>query len=259
MLNTTETKGTVLLAIPAYNESANLSGVLDSVLKYVDDVLVIDDGSTDGTKEILAGRRDVFVITREINRGYGQAIIDALGFASGHGFEWVITMDCDLQHEPQRIPAFFEAIRRGDSDIISGSRYMAESEKSDVPPKDRRWINQMITKQLNGLFDLGITDAFCGFKAYRVGAVEGLKLTEPGYAIPLEFWVEVARRGLKVREIPVSLIYNDPNRHFGGELDDPQHRLGHYREVLERSLSRAGFSGISRVASCDCCARKCGS
>ncbi|MBN2375702.1 MAG: glycosyltransferase family 2 protein [Sedimentisphaerales bacterium] len=230
----------VLLAIPVYNEENYLDAVLDEVGKYLKNVLVVDDGSTDQSKMILARRKDVCVVSHKKNCGYGRSIIQAFNFAMGCGFDWIITMDCDLQHEPSRIPNFLGAIAEDDADIISGSRYLADSEQQDQPPVDRRKINKLITESINQKLKLNLTDAFCGFKACRLKAIEKLSLTELGYAMPLEFWVEVARHELRVREIPIQLIYNDPTRHFGGDLDNEKTRLEHYRQVFERSLVRAG-------------------
>ena len=236
----------VLLALPVYNEQQHLHAVLDAVVAYVDDVVVIDDGSTDDTKMLLAQRNDVCVITHPNNRGYGQSIIDAMQFGLGCDFDWVITMDCDLQHEPANLPDFLAAIAADNADVISGSRYLTPMDRPGSPPPDRRNINHQITHLLNHDLHLHLTDAFCGFKAYRLAAMAQLKLTERGYAIPLEFWVEAARHSLRIREIPISLIYNDPDRHFGGELDNPEIRLQHYLEVYEQSLTRAGWTLPSR-------------
>ena len=231
----------VLLAIPIYNEAGHLNAVLDEVGQYIDDIVVIDDGSTDGSKVLLARRENICVISHPHNRGYGQTIIDAFHFACGSGYDWVITMDCDLQHEPAKIPSFIAEIAKDDADIISGSRYLAESACNGCPPPDRRQINLRITALINQRLGLKLSDAFCGFKAHRVKAVVGMELQEAGYAIPLEFWVQAAARKLRVREIPINLIYNDPNRHFGGELDDPQTRLDHYKAVFESTLKKAGL------------------
>jgi len=215
--------------------------VLDEVTRYVSDVVVIDDGSTDASKMILARRDDICFISHAHNRGYGQSIIDAFYFAQGCDYQWVITMDCDLQHEPVRLPDFLKAIEQDDADIISGSRYMNESSRANNPPADRRKINHEISELLASRLQLRLTDAFCGFKAFRVEAVSSLALTETGYAFPLEFWVQAVKHQLRVREIPVSLIYHDPNRHFGGELDDAAIRLEHYKQVLEQVMEAAGF------------------
>jgi len=228
-----------LLAIPVYNEEKYLDAMLDEVRGYIQDILVVDDGSTDGSTEILSKRQDICFIRHPKNRGYGQSIIDAIHFAHGRGYDWVITIDCDLQHEPSRIPDFLEAIKQDDADIISGSRYMDESQQSSTPPSDRRAINMKISDLLKKQLELSLSDTFCGFKAYRVAQTAELDLTESGYAFPLEFWVQVIAGGLRVKEIPVSLIYNDPNRYFGGDLDDADVRYSHYLDVFERALTKA--------------------
>ena len=105
-----------------------------------------------------------------------------------------------------------------------------------------------LTAELNRTLGFHLTDAFCGFKAYRVEALSRLKLTESGYAMPLELWVQAARAGLKVRELPVPLIYLDATRSFGGSLDDAQARLEYYRRVLARSLAAADIATPETVA-----------
>jgi dolichol-phosphate mannosyltransferase len=234
----------VLVAIPVYDEERHLNPVLDSVRRhYEGDILVIDDGSTDATPELLLQRGDVMAITHPENRGYGQSMIDAFRFACRRGYDWVITLDCDGQHDPAALPEFIAAALAADgegegvgADIISGSRYLREMGGNDRPPPDRRAINMRLTRMLNDLLGLRLTDSFCGYKAYRVSAVNRLKLTVPGYAFPMQFWVQSVRAGLRVRELPVKLIYNDPNRYFGGLLDDPDSRMQHYLDVLINEL-----------------------
>ena len=85
---------------------------------------------------------------------------------------------------------------------------------------------------LNDRLGLGITDGFCGFKAYRVQSLRDFSITVPGYAMPMQFWVQAWRAGLRISELPVRLIYNDPTRHFGGLLDDPSSRIQHYLAVF---------------------------
>jgi len=215
----------LLIAIPVYNEQKYVRTVLDKVKRFHDDVLVIDDGSTDGTGELLAtlaDRSDIHLIRHGVNRGYGQSLIDAFRYADRKGYDWVITMDCDEQHEPEMIPEFVRSIRAGccQWDVISGSRYMETRPDGDLPPGDRRAINATITALLNDLFGWNLTDSFCGFKAHRVAAMRKLNLTETGYAFPLQFWPQAYEAGLRIKEVPVRLIYNDPTRHFGGLLDD---------------------------------------
>jgi dolichol-phosphate mannosyltransferase len=228
----------LLIAIPVYNERKYVNSVLNRVRSFHRDVLVIDDASNDGTQEILAARPDIQVIRHATNQGYGQSLIDAFNYADRNNYDWVITMDCDEQHEPEMIPAFIDEIRTDRWDLISGSRYLEPRKDDDLPPGDRRSINATITEIVNGIFGLGITDAFCGFKAHRVAPTVGLKLDEKGYAFPMQLWPRVAQAGLRLREIPVRLIYNDPNRYFGGKLDDAAFRLQHYLSVLRGELER---------------------
>ncbi len=247
----------VLVAIPAYNEAPHLPAVLDAVRRYARDVLVVDDGSTDATAELLAARPDVHTIIHPENRGYGQSLIDAFAFAAARGFDWVITIDCDEQHEPRRIPAFIAAARRNDADIISGSRYLDAHPDDDDPPADRRRINQTINGLLDQTVGLRLTDSFCGFKAYRVAALGRLRLDEPGYAFPLQFWVQCVRAGLRIREIPVRRIYRDRSRVFPGTLDDPATRLQHYLVVLVRELMREPVAAPSPQAQSVCRMPRC--
>src|SRR4029079_7790424 len=141
-------------------------------------------------------------------------------------------------HEPEMIPQFVRYIRQDRWDIISGSRYLKPDQKDDLPPGDRRSINATITEVVNGVLNFDLTDAFCGFKAHRVSAMTPLQLDEPGYAFPMQLWPRAATMNLRVTEIPVRLIYNDPTRHFGGLLDDASQRLKHYLEVLEGEHKR---------------------
>ena len=232
------TRVRLLIAIPVHNELKYVDHVLDKVLGIHPEVLTIDDGSTDGTAQVLERRRDIQRLRHPVNRGYGQSLIDAFRYADARGYDWVVTMDCDEQHEPERIPDFIREIKTDRWDIISGSRYLHPRTDDDLPPGDRRMVNSTITSIINQLFDWKLTDAFCGFKAHRMAAMRRLKLDEPGYAFPLQLWPQVWKAGLRMTEIPVRLIYNDPNRSFGGVLDDASNRLKHYLEVLARELNR---------------------
>jgi dolichol-phosphate mannosyltransferase len=257
-----------LLAIPVFNEQRYVSDVLNRVREFAPDVLVIDDGSTDHTPTLLA-LQPVEVIRHAENRGYGRSLQDAFRWAMVDRFEWLITMDCDEQHEPAAIPDFLREIKRDDADVISGSRYLQRKESDDCPPGDRRRINQGITDELNHRLGLNLTDAFCGFKAYRTSALRGLSLDIDGYDFPMQFWVQSVAHGLRIREIPVRLIYNDPTRSFGGPLDDPEARLRHYLDTMHNEVLRwqhllpaSACEGlVAQAAKCDhgavsCCSRE---
>jgi glycosyltransferase involved in cell wall biosynthesis len=225
----------ILTALPVYNEANHVAGAIAGALSYCRDVLVVDDGSIDGTSALLAARDDVRLIRHATNQGYGVALRSAFDFAVQSGYDVLVTIDCDGQHQPQLIPTFVERCCRGDVDIVSGSRYLRRFPGDSDPPEERRRINRLITEELNRRLGLSLTDTFCGFKAYRVPVLPRLKLTEPGYAMPLELWVQASRLGLRIVELPVPLIYLDAKRSFGGSLDDAETRLAVYREVLERA------------------------
>jgi len=240
----------VLLAIPVFNEERSIDRVLGAVRGFVRDVLVIDDGSTDATPARLAAH-PVEVIRHRANRGYGRSMQDIFRAADADGFGWVVTMDCDEQHEPASIPDFLQAIRADSCDVVSGSRYLRPMPADDAVPQGRRAVNAELTREINerlgripsasgtrAALGPGITDAFCGFKAYRVATLRGLRLDVDGYDFPMQFWVQAVANGLRVDEIPVPRIYVDPNRSFGPGLDDPGRRLAIYRATLERELAR---------------------
>jgi glycosyltransferase involved in cell wall biosynthesis len=227
-----------LTALPVFNEARHVTAVLDEVVKYAGDVLVVDDGSTDGTRELLAQRSDIMVLLHPQNRGYGAALKTAFDYAILNRYELVVTIDCDGQHEPQRICDLAAACRH--YDIASGSRYLEVPKSTEQVPGDRLRINRTITRELNEQLGLNLTDAFCGFKAYRATALAKLNLTETGYAMPLELWVQASRHGLRVTEVPVPLIYLDEERSFGGALDAADLRLKYYREVIDRAIEACG-------------------
>jgi glycosyltransferase involved in cell wall biosynthesis len=243
----------LLIAIPVHNERKYVRQVLAKVHQYhKGDILVIDDGSKDGTAEILAGLPQILRIRHATNMGYGQSLIDAFDFAERRGYDWVITMDCDEQHEPEMIPEFERQIRTDQWDLISGSRYLNQRSDDDLPPGDRRKINGQITRLVNDTLNLNLTDTFCGYKAHRVEAMRRITLDVTGYAFPMQLWPQVAAANFRISELPVRLIYNDPTRHFGGQLDDADNRLRHYLEVFHREMKRA-FGPEARDAEELCC------
>jgi len=236
-----------LIAIPVYNEEKHLERVLAEMVRYSPEILAIDDGSTDSSAAILDAHPFVEVHHHDTNEGYGQSLIDAFAIAAHRRFEWVVTLDADEQHGPEAIGMFLEEAARGDADVLSGSRYLPESLRQTPVPEERRSINVLITEILARVTPYRLTDAFCGFKAYRVETLRRLRLTEKGYAMPLQFWIQAAREGLRVRELPVKLVYVDPSRTFRG-LEDPRVRLRHYLEVMDRELAAWAVAGAAAGA-----------
>ena len=230
----------VLTAIPVYNEQDHIEPILREVLRHTGDVLVVDDGSTDGTPDRLALFPEIHVIRHSRNRGYGAGLQSAFALAIEQKYDGLVTLDCDGQHEPCRIPEVAEPLTQ--HDIVSGSRYLKVFDPTQAPPEARRRINRVVTGWLNDALGLQLTDGFCGFKAYRTSALKALDITDDGYAMPIQLWVQAVAKGLSIIEVPVPLIYLDENRAFGGALDNADYRLNHYRQVFEAALSANGLA-----------------
>lgn len=225
-----------VVLLPVFNEVGTVGAVLDSVRSHFDgEVVVIDDGSDDGTALVLAERDDIAVVRLDRNCGYGCALRIGFDVARELRFDRLVTMDCDGQHEPAHIPEFLSALDEG-WDIVSGSRYLPRSGATGMAPADRREINYAITEMVNSVTGWKLTDSFCGFKAYRVDALGSLRLKESGYAMPLELWAKAWKAGFEVRELAVERIYCDRDRTFGADLDDPERRLAYYHEVWDQAL-----------------------
>ncbi len=226
-----------LAALPVFNEVTSVASVLDEVGRHCQNILVVDDGSSDGTSELLAKRDDIILVTHPENKGYGAALVTAFEYAQENGYDVLVTIDCDGQHEPQRIQDFVKQSIESGADIVSGSRYLKEFDEDSPPPEQRRLINHQVTKTLNERMGFDLTDAFCGFKAYRVDALAKLQVTEAGYAMPLELWVQAACQKLTVVEVAVPRIYLDESRSFGDKLDDPKTRLNYYYQVMNKAFA----------------------
>lgn len=234
-------KPRVLTALPVYNEALHVNPVLDQVRKYSEDVLAVDDGSSDGTREILAKRNDIRVIRHEKNGGYGSSLKTAFEYAIAEKYDVLVTIDCDGQHQPCLIPPMAAKVFENPDqpyDIVSGSRYLKTFPGDTPAPIERREINLKVTALLNERLGLSLTDTFCGFKAYRVEALKKLDVTELGYAMPLQLWVQAVAAGFSIIEFPVPLVYLEEERSFGGSLDDGRRRLAYYLEVIEREMAK---------------------
>lgn len=226
-----------LVAIPVFNEVRQIIQVLDEVRKYAKDILAVNDGSNDGSGELLNQQKDLHLIHHSRNLGYGAALRSAFGYAQAHDYDLLVTMDSDGQHEAERIPVLLESLT-SQIDLVSGSRYLRTFRENTSPPEDRRRINFQLTAYLNQKLGLNITDSFCGFKAYRVKQLRQFRITENGYGMPLQVWVQAANLGLRITEVAVPLVYLDANRTFGGGLDDAEKRLAYYQSVIETELNR---------------------
>ncbi|MCF6155633.1 MAG: glycosyltransferase family 2 protein [Candidatus Brocadia sp.] len=229
-------RNNILIAIPVFNEIA-VYNIIQRVKNFSLDVLVIDDGSTYSLRKGLINVENIRMIVHPRNLGYGKAIIDAFTYAMKNRYDYLLTIDGDGQHEPEEISLFLREIPFYDYDIISGSRYLFPIRVGADVPIERYLINKRITGILNRITGFGLTDSFCGFKAYKVEKLKALHVTEYGYGMPLQLWIQAWKRGLRVREIPVKLIYNDLTKHFAGVLEDPETRLLYYKNIIRKELA----------------------
>ena len=198
-------KNTVLAKMSVYNEEMNLGDVLKEMPDNID-ILVIDDGSTDSTVQV-AKSFDVHVIEHSINLGQGAADITGFRYAKYYGYEIVVEMDGDGQHDPKDIPAFVEALKTSESDIITGSRILGSSHSDNSAL--RRFFLPYYTKLLNSLTDYNLTDSMCGMKAFKMSKLNNdfdifNKVTESQY-LASELYIRFSHRGYKISEIPICI------------------------------------------------------
>ena len=235
-----------LILIPIYNEQKHIFNVLREVRKYSpEDLLVINDGSTDESKDIVEEiascaklKGKLIIINHLKNEGYGKSLIDGINFAQDNNYRYLLTLDCDEQHEPELIPQFLKETKREKFDIISGSRYLSFQKQIDAPPEDRYTINRKITGLINEITGYGLSDSFCGFKAYRMEGLKKLELTERGYCLTLQLWIQAYKNNLTIKELAVSMIYKDKDRTFGNYLDNPKKRLAYYQKIIDIEVKK---------------------
>jgi glycosyltransferase involved in cell wall biosynthesis len=230
----------ILTALPVFNEERHVVEVLAEVQKFSQETLVVDDGSSDRTPQLLNEIQKLHVVRHQQNQGYGAALRTAFTYALAGQYDVLVTIDCDGQHQPALIPEMANMVFQQEdrpADIVSGSRYLKKFDGDSEPPIERRRINLQITEWLNERFSIGLTDSFCGFKAYRVDSLARFRITELGYAMPLQLWVQAAAQKMKIVEFPVPLIYLEEERSFGGSLDVAARRLAYYKEVLDREMA----------------------
>lgn len=215
-------KRKVLVAMPAYNEEKYIGSVVLQAKQYADEVLVVDDGSTDRTVSIanLAGAT---VIRHGENRGYGATIQSILSEAKKRAPDILVLMDADAQHDPDEISVLIKAIRDG-HDLAVGYRTI---DRKGIP--SHRKIGQKVLTYFTRLLSRSrLSDTECGFRAFSRKAIELLEPREKGMAVSAETVSEAARKGLKVTEVPISAIYTGD----GSTLNPVRHGVGVLNRIL---------------------------
>ena len=188
--------------VPAFNEAATIVLVIEGLRAVVDHVLVVDDGSTDGTAEI-ARRAGAEVIAHDTNRGKGQAIRSALAALRGQGFTHALVLDGDMQHLPSEAPRLLDAAARTGADVVLGERQFDRA----AMPASRYQANRIGSRALSWFVGTRFQDTQCGYRLFRLAALDGVALGGRGYEIETEMLVKLARRGARMTTVPVTAVY----------------------------------------------------
>jgi glycosyltransferase involved in cell wall biosynthesis len=191
----------IIAGIPAFNESDHIISVIIDAKKYVDEVIVIDDGSTDDTAE-KARITGATVVQHPFNQGYGVAIQDIFAEARKRDPDILVILDADGQHDPHEIPYLVKPILAG-YDFVVGTRHR----QPGYIPFYRRIGQRLILGSVKVLTADQLTDSECGFRAFSRKAIASLDLKESGMAVSAETVVEASRKKLKVTEVPVTVTY----------------------------------------------------
>jgi glycosyltransferase involved in cell wall biosynthesis len=189
--------------IPAYNESRTIEAVVAGVVHYVDHVIVVDDGSSDGTGQ-LAHRGGAEVIRRERNGGKGLAIRAGLERVLEGPFTHVLLLDGDMQHRPDEAARLIETAARADADLVIGERQF----RRESMPRNRYWANRIGSRALSAFVGAPVNDTQCGFRVCRLEPLRGIRLRSRGYEIETEMLIKLRRRGATVVGVPISAVYS---------------------------------------------------
>jgi glycosyltransferase involved in cell wall biosynthesis len=195
----------VSFLVPAYNEATTIVEVLDRVsgLDLEQQIVVVDDGSTDGTGDLVEswarGRTEV-VLVRQANRGKGAAVRAAIPHADG---DIAVIQDADLEYDPADVPALIEPIVRGSADVVFGSR-LSGGKPQRVYMFWHLVGNRFLSMLTNILFNTTLSDMETGYKAFRIEILRSLDLRQDDFGIEPEITAKICKRKLRVYELPIA-------------------------------------------------------
>ena len=204
----------ISVVIPAYNEAERLPKVLEKIPTFVDEVIVVDDGSSDGTykRALEFAERDARISAVRLEKNCGKGCAMRAGVARSRG-DVVVFIDADGQHKPEDIRKLVEPIIRGDADLVIGAR------KGDLKnrPLHRRLSNIITTRLIRLKLKQYVYDTQSGFRAYRREFLP--EIESEGYEVETEMLLKAAKMGARIKEVSVSMIY-DPSREGRFRIND---------------------------------------
>lgn len=198
-----------IVVVPAYNEQNSIGQVVKNLREFVDQVVVVNDGSTDETAA-LARAAGALVITHLVNRGYGAALATGTDYALDTSANYILHFDADGQFVPSDIPRLVEPLIEGKVQVALGSRFLGQA--IDLPVL-RRLILKVATVFTWAFSGLKLTDAQNGFRAFTTEAASAINIHQDGKAATSEIIDEVARLKLKYVEVPVTVYYTHYSLH----------------------------------------------
>lgn len=190
--------------IPAFNEAPHIARVVEQARQHVAEVVVIDDGSGDGTAEI-ARTAGATCLQLPQNRGKASALRVGITFAREHNFTHVITLDGDGQHLPEDVPVLIRAAEETGADLVIGARSFDRTRM----PRSRYFSNTIGSRLASALVDYEIKDSQSGFRLFRLDKLDGAKLRSRCYELEMEILIKMARSGCTIAQAPIRTIYDD--------------------------------------------------
>jgi glycosyltransferase involved in cell wall biosynthesis len=188
--------------IPCLNEAGTIGPLVDSVREYLPNVLVLDDGSTDGTSN-LAETAGALVLRHERPCGKGAALRTGMSHLAQHGFAWALLMDGDGQHAPSDIPRFLEAAGSTGASLVIGNRMRTRAQMPWI-----RWhVNRWMSARLSRMAGIELPDSQCGYRLVRLAAWRNAHLATTHYEIESEMLLAFAEAGQSIEFVPVQVIY----------------------------------------------------